>query len=54
MNIFRIFRRKPSQADRILQASLWIDEDRKKRVAALKASRSRAAKQGWETRRAGL
>lgn len=44
--------RKPTQAETIAAASRWIDEDRKRRVAALNTAHSRASRKGWETRRA--
>lgn len=43
----------PTRADTVAAASRWIDEDRKRRVAALHAARSNASRKGWAKRRAG-
>lgn len=52
MNWRALFPRKPTQADKIAAASKSLDDHRARNLAKMNTPHARAARKGWETRRA--
>lgn len=44
---------KRQHVDPVAEASRWIDQDRLRRIEAMKAKASARSAKGWNTRRAG-